>query len=218
MAGLFGGLSNMLFGDSTKDSMRTLNQTGRQMQQTYQPYIDYGNRAMPALEDQYSKLMNNPQGIYDMLAGGYQHSPGYDYRMQAMQNAASNAAGAGGMLGTNMHQMNAMNAANGIAGEDFNNYLSTLLGLYGTGLEGTQGQFNTGASMAQGLAGNQASLGNSRAQLQYQGQQNNNQMLGGLTGSAMTAFSPLNMQIANLLKQQMSGGSGGKRTGVGGGY
>lgn len=215
--GLFGGISKALFGDSTKDSMKTLQRTGAQMQGIYQPYIDYGNRAMPTLEEQYSKLLNNPQALYSMLSSGYQESPGYSYRMQAMQNAANQAASAGGMLGTNQHQMNAMNAAHGIAGEDFNNYLSTMLGLYGTGLEGTQNQFNTGANMAQGLAGNMGSLGQARANLQYTGQQNNNQMLAGLGGAAMTAFSPMNMAIANMLKSQYSGGNKAQ-FGVGGGY
>lgn len=224
--GLFGGISKALFGDSTKDSMKTLNRTGAQMQGIYQPYIDYGNRAMPTLEDQYSKLLNNPQALYSMLAGGYEQSPGYGYRMQAMQNAANQAASAGGMLGTNQHQMNSMNAASGIAGEDFNNYLSTMLGLYGTGLEGTQNQFNTGANMAQGLAGNMGALGQTRANLQYQGQNSNNQMLAGLGGAAMTAFSPMNMAISKMLQGQMGGGDGSSisqygnraRFGVGGGY
>ena len=198
------GLGSIMGNRATRGAQRDLNRAGQQLTSMYQPYINYGQEAMPTLREQYGKLLNNPQEIYGQLAGGYQKSPGYDFRMQEMQNALSNAMGAGGMLGTSGHQMEAMKAASGIAGGDFDKYLSTMLGLYGTGLEGTQGQFNTDANMMQGLGGNLTGLRGSSAQLGYTGGQNMGQALGGLGGMMMNA--PSQMALIEALQKGMGGG------------
>lgn len=198
------GIGSILSGRSNKQAQRTLQRTGQQLQQTYQPYIDYGQQAMPTLQEQYSKLLNNPQDIWNQLGEGYEQSPGYKLMMEEGLNGINNARAAGGSLGTNAHQFDSAELLSGLAGKDYYNYMEHLLGLYGTGLEGTQNQFNVGANAAQSLGGNLAGLNNSKAQLQYTGGQNTGQALGGLGGSLMSAFNPTTMAI---LKALQSGGS-----------
>jgi hypothetical protein len=186
--GLFGGISNALFGNSGKDAARSIGKLAPMYQQQYQPYMDYGMRAMQPLEEQYKMLLNNPQALMQMLGSGFREDPGYKFNMDQAMNASNNAAAAGGLLGTPAHQQQSMGYASGLADQQYNDYFARMLGLYGTGLEGTQNQFNTGYNAMQGYTGNMGQLGQNQAQFRYTGQQNNNQMLGGLLGSLMGGF------------------------------
>lgn len=156
----------------------------------YDPYVDYGMRAMPTLEEQYAMLLSDPGALYSMMGQGFESSPGYQFQLDQAMNAANQSAAAGGMAGTPAHQQQAMGYAQGLAGQDYQNYMNQMMNLYGRGLSGTEGQLQTGygagnqlASGLSGLYGSQANLASSQAAAQ------NKQLaslLGGIGGAALS--------------------------------
>ena len=123
----------------------------KQLPGYFQPWINTGQRTLPGLESQFGQLMNDPNAMFNKFAAGYQHSPGYENMQRQGQNAALNASAAGGMAGTPQHQQQAAQISEDIANQDFYNYLSKVMGLYGMGLEGGMGLNKMGAEMSRGL-------------------------------------------------------------------
>lgn len=154
----------------------------------YGPYIEAGMRAMPTLEEQYNLLLTNPTAVNEMLASGFQTSPGYDFQMEQAMNAANMAGAAGGMAGTPAHQQQAMGYAQGLANQDYWNYMNQMTGLYGTGLGVAQdiNQMGYGASTgaAQGMGNYMGAL----MGMEYSAQQSQNDMLASLLGGAASIF------------------------------
>lgn len=186
---LGGGLAN-LFGFGQKDPFKEANkhygQIPGMMKPYYDPYIQAGQRQIPGLEDEYSKMMQNPGDIISRLGSGYQQSPGFQFQLGEGQRGINNAAAAGGMAGTPMHQQQAGQMANNLANQDFQQYLQQAMGMYGGGLSGRQGLMNNGMQMGQSLADNLAAVmmnqGNLAAQSAINRNQQNQQGLGGLFG------------------------------------
>ena len=77
---------------------------------------------------------------------------------------------------------------NGLANQDFNHYLSQVLGLYGQGLNNEQGIYNNGANASRSLGENLSSALMSQGNLAYSNatnqNQSNQQLLGMLLGLA----------------------------------
>lgn len=178
--------------DPSKDAMKYLNQVPGTVKPYYDPFIQAGQRQLPGLEEQYAGLISNPGQMLNQIGSGYQQSPGYEFALQQALQGAQHSAAAGGMAGSPMAQQQSMQLANDIASQDYQRYLQNALGLYGTGLSGSQGLYNMGYgasdTLAQLLAGN---LG-SQASLGYAGGANKNMMnlgtLGALTGGASSFF------------------------------
>lgn len=142
--------------------------------QYLEPYSQGGVDAMGKLNDQYNSLLNDTGGVYDKLAGGYKESPGYQYQLKQELGAKNAANAAGGMLGTPQHEAQNMEVAQGLASKDFNNYMSNQMDLYGKGLSGEQGIFNTGANASQSLADMLASALTQQGQNAFTGAANTN--------------------------------------------
>lgn len=153
--------------DAFEDAQRYLNEYKPMLEGYYNPYIEYGNRAMPTLEQQYQQLLQNPGALYSSLGQGFQTSPGYQFGVDQALQGSNAAMASAGMLGTPAHQQQNMNYANQLANQEYNNYMSRMLGLYGTGLEGTQGQFNTGYGATNQLASGMGNLYGSMANLAF---------------------------------------------------
>ena len=152
-----------------------LEQIPGQTKQYYDPYMQAGKGALSDLQNQYGGLLNNTGDVYNKLAGGYKESPGYQYALKSALGAGDAAAAAGGLLGSNAHQEGNMNLASDIASKDFNNYLKSILGLYGKGLEGEQG-LNTQGFEANTSYGNMlGDILGQKAQYGYAGQAGQNQ-------------------------------------------
>lgn len=156
----------------------------------FDPYINAGHNAMDVTQGQYGSLINDPSGMFNKFANGYQKSPGFDWQMNQGMNAANNAAAAGGMAGSPQHQQQAATMAEGLANQDFYNYMSHVLGLYGTGLQGEQGISTTGYQASDQLAGGLANSLMNQGNTAFAGQaaQNKSQgdMWGNLFGGAAT--------------------------------
>ncbi len=185
------GAFDSLFGtkDPSKDAMKYLNKIPGETSPYYNPYIDLGQKQIPGLEKQYSDLMNDPAAIMNKIGGGYQQSPGFQFALKQALQGGNNAAAAGGMAGSPQHEQQNMQTATDLGNQDFYNYLNHALGLYGQGLQGSQGLFNTGynasSSYADLLANNLAS----QANLKYAGDANQNTARSGLWGGLLGAGS-----------------------------
>lgn len=169
------GMFDFLGGeDPSKKSMKYLNKIPGTVSPYYDPFINAGNEALPTLQNQYGQLTNDPGAKYAELGQGYQSSPGYNFALQQALSASGNAAAAGGMAGSPMHEQQNMDVASNMANRDYDEYMRQVMGLYGTGLEGEQGLYNTGYRASDTLAKMLADNLQSQAGLSYAGTANKN--------------------------------------------
>lgn len=142
LGALGSGIGSLLMGhgnDPFKAGNKYFNQIPGAVNPYFQPWMQAGQGALGKLNEQFMGLTNDPTAAYNKFAAGYHESPGYKWQLNQGTNAVNNAAAAGGMLGSPEHQQNAATLTQGLANQDFNNYMSQALGLYGTGLSGLQG-------------------------------------------------------------------------------
>lgn len=179
--GLVGGVSPLLapllgnlFGDKWKNpakaGMPYLENVPEQLKPYFDPYVKAGQGALPSLQQQYGNLLGNPGNVLNQIGQGYQKSPGYDFELKQALGAAGRAAAAGGLAGSPSHEFQNMEIAQGLANKDYNNWLSNALGLYGQGLAGQQGLYQTGYGASTGLGESLAQNELSKALMQYMGQ------------------------------------------------
>jgi hypothetical protein len=177
---LFGG------GDDPSDAA---NQYYKQipdiLKQYLGPYADRGNQVYGGLQNQYNQLMNDPGALMNKFGQGYHQSPGYQFQVNQATGAANNAASAGGMLGSPQHQQNTANMVNNLANQDYNQYLGNALNMYGRGLSGEQGIYNTGAQVSGNLGENLANSLMNQGNMAYSNAINQNQSGMGLFGDLL---------------------------------
>jgi len=178
-------VTDTFFPNPANGAMGYLDQNPDIYHQYYDPYVNMGLNTMPSLEEQYAMLMNNPQMMQQMLGGGYEQSPGYQYQYDTAMNAGNQAAAAGGMLGTPAHTTQMMGTAQGLANQDYWNYYNQNANLYGQGLKGTQGLFNTGFDATNALASGLGSTYGNQANAAYGNMQSQNQMLASVLGAGV---------------------------------
>lgn len=203
LGGLFGGGNPNPYDSASQ----FYGQIPDQIKKYFDPYIQQGQRAggqlegqfnqlaggLPGLQQQYGQLINDPNSVMNKIGGQYQASPGYNWQLNQGMNAANNAAAAGGMLGSPQHQQQAAGVAEGLANQDYWNYMNHGLNLYGAGLQGNQGLYNTGLSGLQNmntqgynasneLGGGIANSLMNQGNLAYSGQAAENQSRGSMWG------------------------------------
>jgi hypothetical protein len=182
--GLFGGL----FGkqkDPMKALMPYLQKAEGTMKDYLNPYVDIGMGAGDLLQNQYGQLVNDPAAMLEQFMSGYQQSPQYQMKSDQMLSAAGNTAAAGGRRGSPLDQRDQMQIAQALLGEDMQQYLGNVTGLYGTGLAGEQGLFDTGYGAASDLSGNLANLYGTAGSAAYQGARESNSNKQALLGALM---------------------------------
>ncbi len=150
-------------------AMPYLDQIEGKSRALYDPYIQYGNNALPTLQQQYEQLLKNPGGLMQQIGSGFQESPGYKFQTSQAMNASNNAASAGGMLGTPQHQFDSASRVNDLANQDYYNYLSHGEKAYETGLSGFQGMADQGYNASNELAQRISDALMSQANLAYEG-------------------------------------------------
>lgn len=184
-----------------------LNQLPGMMQQQYNPYIQAGQSALPNLQQQYSAMMN--PNFINQMGQNFQQSPGFQFGVNQATNAANRAAAAGGMVGSPQEQQNLAGSITGMANQDYYNWMNQAMGAMNEGLQGEQGLYNTGFNASNELANNLGSIGESQANLAYAGQQNQNQMQGGMFGAGLGFLSNFipGMNNFNFMQQPQQGGS-----------
>jgi hypothetical protein len=167
--GIFGGGEN-----PAKSANKYFDKIPGELQNYFNPYIDAGRNAMPGLQNEYGKLMNNPGGKLNEIGGGYQQSPGFQFALQQALQGSGHAAAAGGMAGSPQHEQQNMGIATGLANQDYNQWLEHALDMYGQGIKGEQGFYDTGAKAGMGLGEDLASLYGQQGQYAYAGQAGEN--------------------------------------------
>lgn len=196
MAGL--GLGSLLssWQNPADAAMGSLNKIPSTMTPYYQPYIDAGKQAIPALQGQYSSLLNNPGEKLNQIGGSYQQSPGYQFALDQALRASNNRAAAGGMYGTTQNQMENMQYATGLANQDYYNWLGHALGLYGTGLSGESHFMDTGYNASNELSQSLANALMQQSGLEYQGANAENQHNQGALGSLLGGIGTIGSLLA----------------------
>lgn len=203
--GLFGGSKK----DPYKEARQYLDKMEPMLHQYYDPYVSWGNQAMPTLEEQYAMLLQNPSALYASLGSEYQTSPGYQFQLDQALNAGNQAMAAGGMLGTPAHQQQNMGYAQGLANQDYNNYMAKMLDMYGLGLSGTQNQLGYGFNAANQMASGLGNLYGTQANLAFGGaaskNKQNSDMWGSLLGVGGSIFGPSINEIGGALGKTVGG-------------
>lgn len=185
-AGLLGAGLGGLFGDYNNPAdaaMPYMNQIPDALKKYLEPYINAGTSQIPGLENAYGGLINDPGGVMNKIGQGYHQSPGFQFALQQALQGAGHAAAAGGMAGSPQAMQQNMQTATGLANQDYNNWLGNALGMYRTGLQGSQNLFNTGAQTSMGMGEDLASVLANQAKLAYEGQNAQNQSEGGIFGA-----------------------------------
>lgn len=175
-----------LFGDWSNPAdagMDFMNKIPGQLNKYFDPYIQAGQKALPGLQDQYGKLMNDPGGRLNEIGQGYHQSPGFQFALQQALQGSGHAAAAGGMAGSPQHEQQNMGIATGLADQDYNQWLGNALGMYGKGLSGQQGLYDTGSKAGMSMGENMASVLANQAKLAYEGQNADNQHSEGIWGA-----------------------------------
>jgi hypothetical protein len=180
---IIGGVQDA-FTPDTSEAEAWLAKMEPMLHQYYDPYINNGQAAMGTLNDQYSMLLNDPASMQQMLGGGYEQSPGYQYQYDSAMNAGNQQLSAGGMLGTPAAQTQMMGTAQGLANQDYWNYYNQNANLYGQGLQGTQGMFDTGYNATNQMTSGLGNMYGSQANMSFGKANSFNQMLGSMLGGA----------------------------------
>lgn len=189
-AGALGGFGS----DPEDEAKKYLDQIPEALRPYFEKYINAGNRGLEGAEGHYNEMANDPGGLLSKLGAGYKQSPGYQFRLNQGEQGITNAAAANGMAGSNMHQQNAGELAGNLANQDYQNYLNSVMGLYGSGVQGQQTLANNGQNAGQEY-GN--TIGNnlmSKAGLGYAGQANRNQNQSDFMSSIMAYLQNQNKQ------------------------
>lgn len=183
IAGLLGGYNN-----PGNEANKYLSKIPNELDKYFSPYIQAGQRQLPGLENQYGKLTSDPGGTLNQMGQGFQQSPGFQFALQQALQGAGHAQAAGGMAGSPQHEFENMNIATQMGNQEYYDWLNQVTGLYGKGLEGQQGLFNTGAKAGMGLGEDIGNVLGQQGQYSYAGTQGenlaNSQSWGNLLGGA----------------------------------
>jgi hypothetical protein len=171
---LAGGLASLLLGNNStnpaKSANKYLDKIYGQINPMLQPYANAGTNVLGNFNSQLMEMLKNPGDIIKRLGSGYQESPGYKWDLKQGEEAINNAAASSGMLGTPQHQVQSSQLASNLASKDFDTYLNHILGLFGGGLQGEQGEISQGYNASNDLAQALSSILGTKAQYAYGGQ------------------------------------------------
>ena len=169
--------------DPSKAAQPYLNQVPGTIKPYYDPYINAGQQAQPILQNQFQKYATNPTGALQDIGSQFRQSPGYDWRVKQGEQAVAHANAAGGMAGSPQHEQQAADMVGHLADQDYNDWISHVLGIQSMGLEGESHLNDMGYNASNELA---QSLGNNlltQGSLGYAGTANRNSARGGAIGA-----------------------------------
>ena len=209
------GFFNFLSGgkNPADKAMPYISQIPGKTQEYYQPWFEAGKSQIPGLQEQYKQLLENPGQKMNTIGESFHESPGFKFALQQALQGSNHAAAAGGMEGSPQHEQQNMQLATDLGNQEYNNWMRNAMGLYGQGLQGSQGMSQTGqqagSNMADTIANTLAQQGNLEFHDQRQQNQNRNDLYGNLfkgAGMALGAFNPFIGIGANMLGSSMFGG------------
>lgn len=155
--------------------------------QYFNPFIQGGQEAGNILKDQYGRMLD-PTALIDSIMSKYKTSQGAQYEMDKLGKGIGATAAAGGIAGTPIHQQEYGEMADKIMSGDMQQFLQNALGIYGKGIEGEQGFFDTGYDASKQLADMIGGSLASQGTLAYAGAQQNNANNQGLMSALAKAL------------------------------
>lgn len=171
-----------LFGDQSGPFNQFYQQMMNQSNK-YQPWIDRGNAAGEKAMGEYNWLTDNPNGLQDEIAAGYETSPYQKYLLNNTQTMINNNAANTGMITNPAIQAMLGNELNTQTGQFMNQYIDRGMNSYGQGLAGL-GQAN---QLGLGALDNQSNLVEAAAGGQLKGGQSRQGAWANLFGTAAGA-------------------------------
>ncbi len=177
------------------------------------PYEEAGRRVEPGLENQFTQSMNAPGQKLNEIGANFHQSPGFQFALQQALQGSNHAAAAGGMAGSPQHEQQNMQIATGLGNQDYNQWMSNALGVYGGGLSGNKDIYNTGAKTGIEMGQDMASILAHKAQLDYERQNAENQHEGGIWGDLLGAAGTAAGAYFGGPAGAAAGGSAGKTVG-----
>lgn len=160
---------------AASSAMPYISQIPGQVSPYYNPYIQSGQQANSNLSNAGNQLMNNPAGMYNSVASGYQMSPYAQNQINAETKSINNTAAAGGYVGTPYNQQQVGTMVQGITSKDENEYMNSVIGLYHMGLLDEQDLNNLGFQASSKMADVTGNTLNSEAGLAFANQSEQNQ-------------------------------------------
>lgn len=139
------------------------------------PYIQQGQGAYGQLNPLYSNMAQNPAGYLESLMKSYQPSTGFKMKQNDALQAAANTSAAGGMRGSYKDAQSQALLSDLLQDQDMQQWLSNVTGVQGSGMQGLQGFYDTGARAGSELGSDLANVLASQGSLKFQGQQQRNQ-------------------------------------------
>ena len=170
-----GGNNNNNKTNPANAAMPYYNQIPGMENNNYNPYIQRGNDAYNNSNPTINEMSSDPAGFLQKLMGGYTASKDYQMKNDAMTRSAGNSAAAGGMRGSLDDIKNQAGISDSLLGNDMQNWLTNVLGVQKTGLQGEQNLQNQGYNASNALTGDLSNVMGTQGSLAFQGQTNQNQ-------------------------------------------
>lgn len=132
-----------------------------QQQQAERTSYRVGGQSFATMEEAQAWANANKRG--GRRFGGFEASPGYEFRLDAGNDSINALAGARGglMSGRTLQDLAKFNQ--GMASEEYGNYFARLSGLSGQGLGAASGQATAAGNAASGVSNALAGMGNAQA-------------------------------------------------------
>ena len=100
---------------------------------------------------------------YAKLSAAFYNSPGYQFSLSQGEGAINKQAAAGGSLYSSNTLGALNNYAQGTASNQYNNYISQLMGMAGMGNQASAGVGTAATATGQGVANSYGNIGNANA-------------------------------------------------------
>lgn len=148
----------------TRQYLNDINGIGKQY---LEPYIGQGMEAGNMANDEYSRLLQDPQSFVNAILASYKPSEGYQFKENHLRRGAANTAAAGGFAGTQYDTDNQSALINALLSDDMQQYFNNVSGAYGTGLSGKENVAGRGFNASSNLADFLGSNASQQAGLTY---------------------------------------------------
>lgn len=211
-------------GESVPDNSGVFKQFADRMRkdaQSYQPWIDTGNKSRDTSFDQYQQLINNPNFLQDKVASGFTESPYQKYIQDLTQKRMNYNAANTGFQGSGAANRAMQDELSKMTGGFLDTYINRGMGSYGQGLSGLDALTKLGFNgltnqndMYEQAAAGELQGGLSRNAHKAYEDAHSNDWIGNLVGTGVGMFAggmmggPQGAMMGGQMGRQMFGGGG----------
>lgn len=216
-------------GESVPDNSGVFQQFSDRMRkdaQSYNPWIETGNKSRDMSFDQYQQLINNPNFVQDKVASGFQESPYQKYIQDLTQKRMNYNAANTGFQGSGAANRAMADELSKMTGGFLDTYINRGMGSYGQGLSGLDALTKLGFNgltnqndMYEQAAAGELQGGLSKNAHQAYEDAHSNDWIGNLVGTGLGMFAggtvggPQGAMMGGKMGRQMMGAGGGQQGG-----